>query len=130
MEADLRSGEKNKRTLHFFVNGMLEKIFFYNIPESVKMGVLITQQNDCIEFLSLEELSSPSIPPNDYAFGCPFEGVPEINDSDSSRYEQVEESLLQTVSFPSTVPTDTRLARVSHFLFHYSLLLLSHLGYS
>ena len=73
-EADLRSGEKKKRTLHFFVNGKLEKIFFYNVPERVKMGVVMSEQNDCIEFLSLEELSSPSIPPNDYAFGYAFEG--------------------------------------------------------
>ena len=72
MEADLRSGEKKKRTLHFFVNGMLEKTFFYNLPERVKMGVGIRGQNDCIEFVSLEELSSPSIPPNDYAYGQPF----------------------------------------------------------
>ena len=116
MEADLRSGEKKKRTLHFFVNGKLEKIFFYNIPERVKIGVMIYSEKDCIEFVSLEELSSPSIPPNDYAWGYPFEGVPRIHDSDLSRYEQVEESLLQTVSFPSAVPTDTRLARVSSII--------------
>ena len=74
MEADLRSREKKKRTLHFFVNGKLEKIFFYNLPQSVKMGVMMDKQNDCIEFLSLEELSSPSIPVTDYAFGYAFEG--------------------------------------------------------
>ena len=92
MEADLRSGEKKKRTLHFFVNGMLEKYFFYNVPESVKMGVMIYEQNDCIEFLSLEELSSPSIPPNDYAWGSPFEGVQVSDDSDSFDDEDYEEN--------------------------------------
>ena len=91
MEADLRSGEKKKRTLHFFVNGMLEKYFFYNVPESVKMGVMIYEQNDCIEFLSLEELSSPSIPPNDYAWGSPFEGVQVSDDSDSFDDEEDED---------------------------------------
>ena len=74
VEVDLRSGQKKKRTVHFFVNGMLGKIFFYNIPESVKIGFMIWRQHDSIEFLSLEELSLPSIPPNDYAFGQPFEG--------------------------------------------------------
>ena len=48
MEADLRSREKKKRTLHFFVNGMLEKIFFYNIPERVKMGVVLSLIRDTI----------------------------------------------------------------------------------
>ena len=74
MEADLRSREKKKRTLHFFVNGMLEKYFFYNIPQRVKMGFVLLSENNCIEFLSLEELSSPSIPANDYAYGYAFEG--------------------------------------------------------
>ena len=74
MEADLRSGEKKERTLHFFVNGMLETIFFYNLPERVKMGVGMREQNDCIEFLSLEELSSPSIPPTDLMYGQNYEG--------------------------------------------------------
>ena len=74
IEADLRSGEKKKRTLHFFVNGMMKKIFFYNLPESVKMGVALSGKNSCVEFLSFEELSYPSSPPNDYEYGYAFEG--------------------------------------------------------
>ena len=92
MEADLRSGEKEKRTLHFFVNGKLEKIFFYNVPERVKMGVGMQHKDDCIEFLSLEELSSPSIPPNEYAWESPFEGVQVSDDSDSFDDEDYEEN--------------------------------------
>ena len=73
MEADLRSGEKKNRTLHFFVNGMLEKIFFYNVPERVKMGVSLEGENDSLEFLSFEELSASSVPKNAYQRGYSFD---------------------------------------------------------
>lgn len=38
-EADLRSKEREKRTLKMFVNGRQQKYFFYNLPDSVRFCV-------------------------------------------------------------------------------------------
>ena len=39
MEVDLRSEEKEKRTLHFFVRGKQQKGFFKGVPDRVEFGV-------------------------------------------------------------------------------------------
>lgn len=39
MELDLRSTEKEKRVIHFIFDDKQEEIFFYNVPEKVKVGV-------------------------------------------------------------------------------------------
>ena len=39
MEVDLRSEEKEKRTLHFFVNGKQQKGFIKGVPDRVAFGV-------------------------------------------------------------------------------------------
>ena len=39
MEVDLRSDEKEKRTLHWFVRGSQQKGFIYGVPERVEFGV-------------------------------------------------------------------------------------------
>ena len=39
MEVDLRSREKEKRTLHFFVRGKQQKVFFKGVPDRVEFGV-------------------------------------------------------------------------------------------
>ena len=39
MEVDLRSGEKEKRTLHFFVRGKQQKGFIKGVPDRVEFGV-------------------------------------------------------------------------------------------
>ena len=39
MEVDLRSEEKEKRTLHFFVRGKQLKGFIYGLPDRVEFGV-------------------------------------------------------------------------------------------
>lgn len=39
MEVDLRSEEKSKRTLHFFIGGKQQKIFFSELPSKVQFGV-------------------------------------------------------------------------------------------
>ena len=39
MEVDLRSREKEKRTLHWFVIGKQQKGFIYGVPERVEFGV-------------------------------------------------------------------------------------------
>ena len=39
MEVDLRSREKEKRTLHFFVRGKQQEGFIYGVPDRVEFGV-------------------------------------------------------------------------------------------
>ena len=39
MEVDLRSREKEERTLHFFVRGEQQKGFFNRVPDRVEFGV-------------------------------------------------------------------------------------------
>ena len=39
MEVDLRSEEKEKRTLHFFVRGKQQKGFFKGVPDRAEFGV-------------------------------------------------------------------------------------------
>ena len=39
MEVDLRSEEKEKRTLHWFVNGKQQKGFIKGVPDRVEFGV-------------------------------------------------------------------------------------------
>ena len=39
MEVDLRSREKEKRTLHFFVRGKQQKEFIKGVPDRVEFGV-------------------------------------------------------------------------------------------
>ena len=41
MEVDLRSEEKEKRTLHWFVNGIQQKVFITGVPDRVEFGVYI-----------------------------------------------------------------------------------------
>ena len=39
IEVDLRSREKEKRTLHWFVRGKQQKVFIKGLPDTVKFGV-------------------------------------------------------------------------------------------
>ena len=39
MEVDLRSREKEERTLHFFVRGKQQTVFFKGVPDRVEFGV-------------------------------------------------------------------------------------------
>ena len=39
MEVDLRSREKEKRTLHWFVRGKQQKGFIYGVPDRVEFAV-------------------------------------------------------------------------------------------
>lgn len=75
LEVDLRSNEKSKRTLHFFVKGKQQRIYFTGLPDRVKFAVCffslfilinnyfqlnLYYQNTKILFKSLEELKEPS----------------------------------------------------------------------
>lgn len=39
LEVDLRTKERKKRLLHFFINDKQQKIFFFNLPDYVRFGV-------------------------------------------------------------------------------------------
>ena len=41
-EVDLRSGEREKRTLHWVVNGVTQKVFSNKLPSNVRFGVCIS----------------------------------------------------------------------------------------
>ena len=45
MEVDLRSEEKEKRTLHWFVRGKQQKYFIKGLPERVKFAVCFTSHS-------------------------------------------------------------------------------------
>ena len=75
MEVDLRSSTPENRTLCWFVNGIQQKCFFYNLPATVKMGILIQCQGDCIEFISFDELQEPTKQPKRNEIAYTFEGM-------------------------------------------------------
>ena len=95
MEVDLRSEEKEKRTLHFFVREKQQTVFFKGVPDRVEFGVwsfyflpirigylfvllmiciqVVTfNQTDKIEFVRLEELNEPSVHRMDGEVGVDF----------------------------------------------------------
>ena len=59
MEVDLRSEIPKERTLRFFHNKKQQRNFFYNLPPSIMFGFSLYAKDDAIEFVSLDELSSP-----------------------------------------------------------------------
>ena len=56
----MRSREKDRRTVHVFVDKKQSPLFFYGLPESVKFGVLFSPPG-WIEFESFEELRESSV---------------------------------------------------------------------
>ena len=74
MEVDLRSRERRERNAHLFVDKKQSPLFFYGIPEKVKIGILFTRQS-WIDFESLEELSeSGAVKGVEGEYGYFFEG--------------------------------------------------------
>ena len=81
MEVDLRSDDKEKRTVHWFVRGNQQKGFFKGLPEQVEIAVLhlylfllilstyslqvsvasYSYSGVTMEFVRLEELSAPTV---------------------------------------------------------------------
>ena len=74
MEVDLRSGRPEERTLRFFINKRQQQNFFYNLPPSIMFGFCLLGQDDAIEFVSLDELSSPDLKVKTDEYGFSFEG--------------------------------------------------------
>ena len=53
MEVDLRSREKEKRTLHWFVRGKQQKGFIKGVPDRVEFGVCSFIYSSYYIYLSL-----------------------------------------------------------------------------
>ena len=81
----MRSREKERRTVHMFVDKKQSPLFFYGLPESVKMGILFTQPAS-IEFESFEELEESSVREIEGGYGYKFEGE-EVLDGEEDEYE-------------------------------------------
>ena len=73
IEVDMRSREKERRSVHMFVDKKQSPLFFYGLPESVKIGIVFVQPA-CIEFESLEELRESSVVSVEGGYGYVFEG--------------------------------------------------------
>ena len=73
IEVDIRSREKEGRTVHMFVDKKQSPLCFYGLPESVKIGILFTQPAT-VEFESFEELRESSIVEVRGGYGYRFEG--------------------------------------------------------
>ena len=73
IEVDMRSREKEGRTVHMFVDKKQSPLFFYGVPESVKIGVLFRQPGS-IEFESFEELRESSVEEVEGGYGYRWEG--------------------------------------------------------
>ena len=73
IEVDMRSGEKDGRTVHVFADKKQSSLFFYGLPECVKFGILFIQPAS-IEFESLEELRESSVREMEGGYGYRFEG--------------------------------------------------------
>ena len=73
IEVDLRSREKEGRTVHMFVDKKQSPLFFYGLPEGVKIGILFSQP-ESIEFESFEQLRESSVMEVEGGFGYKFEG--------------------------------------------------------
>ena len=73
IEVDVRSREKEGRTVHMFVDKKQSPLFFYGVPESVKVGIVFAQP-DAIEFESFEELRESSVGDPEGGYGYRFEG--------------------------------------------------------
>ena len=73
IEVDMRSREKEERTVHMFVDKKQSPLFFYGVPESVKIG-LFFEDPGSIEFESFEELEVSSVVDVEGGYGYKFEG--------------------------------------------------------
>ena len=73
IEVDLRSREKEGRTVHLFADQKQSPLFFYGLPESVKIGIWFSDTAS-IEFESFEELEESSVVEVEGGYGYTFEG--------------------------------------------------------
>ena len=73
IEVDMRSRENKGRTAHLFVDKKQSPLFFYGVPESVKIGIFFLQPSS-IEFESFEELRESSVREAIGCYGYLFEG--------------------------------------------------------
>ena len=78
IEVDLRSREKEGRTIHMFADNKRSPMFFYGVPETVKIG-LFFDEPAYVEFESLEELRESTVVEVEGDYGYKFEGEEVLN---------------------------------------------------
>ena len=79
IEVDLRSREKERRTIHMFADEKQSPVFFYGVPESVKFGIFFAQPGS-IEFESFEELRESRVGEEEGGWGYRWEGEEVLSD--------------------------------------------------
>ena len=85
IEVDMRSREKEERTVHMFLDKIQSPLFFYGLPDSVKFGILFIGPG-AIEFESFEELEESSVVEVEGGYGYRFEGE-EVLDGEEDECE-------------------------------------------
>ena len=78
VEVNVKSEDRKKRTVHIFINGIQQKIFFENVPASVMFGFLIMKKDESVEFVRIAELKESSVKAKRDSFGYDFEGMREL----------------------------------------------------
>ena len=73
IEVDMRSREKEGRSVHMFVDKKQSPLFFYGLPESVKFGIVFVEPA-WIEFESIEEVRESSVVLREGGYGYVFSG--------------------------------------------------------
>ena len=75
VEVNVKSDDRKKRTVHIFINGIQQKIFFENVPPSVMFGFAMKKKDESVEFVRIAELKESSVKAKRDSFGYDFEGT-------------------------------------------------------
>ena len=75
VEVNVKSEDRKKRTVHLFINGTQQKIFFENVPESVMIGFAMKKRDESIELVRMAEVKESSVKAKRDSVGYDFEGT-------------------------------------------------------
>ena len=78
VEVNVKSDDRKKRTVHIFINGIQQKIFFENVPQSVMIGFAMKKKDESVEFVRIAELKESSVKAKRDSMGYDFEGMTEF----------------------------------------------------
>ena len=78
VEVNVKSEDRKKRTVHIFINGIQQKIFFENVPASVMIGFTMWKKDDSVEFVRIAELKESSVQAKRDSVGYDFEGIRDL----------------------------------------------------
>ena len=78
VEVNVKSEDRKKRTVHIFINGIQQKIFFENVPQSVMIGFAMKKKDESVEFVRIAELKESSVEAKRDSIGYDFEGMRDL----------------------------------------------------